>query len=211
MNRVLQTIVQSHRFVKHCSATIGADTPLREALVDVLHILFNLHPANTCQVSHVVPLIQIYYGTTSIVDRKLFSIFHLFESQRKTSVASLFAHWDASPDGSSSNCLEAIQTLDPTLLLRTCTQFPVWRKVEDQVTEYTDISSVTYDPVFVILIFAHMLESPPQSTFAWIELFRTNIVGVLITALSAKDDHVRELSLCALAALWKLLEVCVRC
>lgn len=210
INRVLQTIVQHHRFTKLCSVT-SADEPyptLRDRLVQLLHILFHLHPSNTCQITHILPLLPIYYGTISISDRRLLSIFRLFESQRKTSIAVLFEKWESSPDGTSNNSLEAIRSLDSNTLHRTCLQFPKWRVVEDQSAEYEDATSNIYDPIFMILLFVQMLaDSPPTSAFAWIELFRTNIVGVLIRALSAKDDHVRELALCAIAGLWTSMEV----
>ncbi|KAF9046067.1 hypothetical protein BDZ89DRAFT_1155358 [Hymenopellis radicata] len=209
INRALQTIVQHHRFTKICSVTsVDESYPaLRDRLVQLLHILFHLHPSNTCQITHILPLLPIYYGTISISDRRLLSIFRLFESQRKTSIAVLFEKWDASPDGTSNNSLEAIRSLDSNMLHRTCLQFPKWRVVEDQSAEYEDAPSTLYDPIFVILLFVQMLaDSPPTSAFAWIELFRTNIVGVLIRALSAKDDHVRELGLCAIAGLWTSLE-----
>lgn len=187
------------------------DSPstLRDSLVQVLHTLFHAHPSNTCQITHVVPLIPIYYGTTSLSDRRLLSIFRLFENQRKTSIGVLFAQWEASPDGVSNSSLEAILSLDPIVVHQTCLQFPKWRIVDDQTEEHEVVLSPVYDPVFVILLVSQMLaESPPQSAFAWIEFFRTNVVGVLIRALSAKNDQVRELALCTISALWTSIEVC---
>lgn len=210
VNRVLQAIVQHHRFVKFCSISIDDSlSPLRDSLVEVLHTLFHAHPSNTCQITHVVPLIPIYYGTTSLSDRRLLSIFRLFENQRKTSVGVLFAKWDASPDGVSNSSLDAILSLDSNILHQTCLQFPKWRIVDDQTEEHAVVVAPVYDPIFVILLVSQMLaESPPESAFAWIEFFRTNIVGVLIRALSAKDDQVRELALCAISALWTSIVVC---
>lgn len=94
------------------------------------------------------------------------------------------------------------------MLHQTYLQFPKWRIVDDQTEEHEVVLAPVYDPIFVILLVSQMLaESPPQSAFAWIEFFRTNIVGVLIRALSAKDDQVRELALCAISALWASIEV----
>jgi nucleolar pre-ribosomal-associated protein 1 len=65
-----------------------------------------------------------------------------------------------------------------------------------------------YDPLFLILLFAQTLaESPPSSAFAWVELFRTNIVSLLMKALSSKCAGIREVALCQIAALWQHLEV----
>ncbi|KAK0490295.1 ribosome 60S biogenesis N-terminal-domain-containing protein [Armillaria novae-zelandiae] len=178
VNRVLQNVVQHHRFAKICAMLLSG----------LLHVLFHLHPSNTCQITHVVPLMAVYHGTASISDQKLLSIFRLFEAQRKTSIGILFNQWNASHETTSNGALEAIQSLDPTV---------------DQDKH----SGLTYDPLFVILLFAHTLaEDPPQGTFPWIEFFRTNVVGLIIRSLSAKDGHLRELAIYCISALWKQLE-----
>ncbi|KAJ7863151.1 ribosome 60S biogenesis N-terminal-domain-containing protein [Mycena olivaceomarginata] len=183
VNRYLQSIVQHPQFFKVCAA--GAQkTPLRNQIIHALHVLFNLHPANTCQVTHVQPLVRIYHGTASTADRKLLSIFQLFESERKVSVASLLGQWSATQE-----------SLDAILVLRTCLHFPKWRYAQ------------LYDPVFLVLIFAQaMAEKIPESAFGWIELFRTNIVSLLIRAMSAKDQQLRAVTRSQLAALWAHLE-----
>ncbi|KAJ7250903.1 ribosome 60S biogenesis N-terminal-domain-containing protein [Mycena haematopus] len=207
VNRYIQSIVQHTQFFKVCAA--GAHkTPLRDQMIQALHILFNLHPANTCQVTHIQPLVRIYHGTASTSDRKLLSIFQLFETQRKVSVASLLGQWSTTPEVPSSNILDAVQSLDAILVLRTCLHFPKWRCLADQ-SDYTENlrDAQLYDPVFLILIFAQaMSEKAPESAFGWIELFRTNIVSLLTRTLSAKDPHLREVARSQLAALWAHLE-----
>ncbi|KAJ7095895.1 ribosome 60S biogenesis N-terminal-domain-containing protein [Mycena belliarum] len=208
VNRYLQSIVQHPHFYKVCAVEPHRTTS-RDGVVDTLHILFNLHPANTCQVSHVQPLVRIYRGTSSSSDRKLLSIFQLFESQRKTSVVSLLSQWSATPEVPSSNALEAVQSLDAILVLRTCLHFPKWRCLVDQgdVAENPRDAQL-YDPVFLVLVFAQaMAEKIPESAFGWIELFRTNIVGLIIRTLSAKDASLREVARSQLAALWAHLEI----
>ncbi|KAJ6559224.1 ribosome 60S biogenesis N-terminal-domain-containing protein [Mycena vulgaris] len=207
VNRYLQSIVQHAHFFKVCVIG-GHRTHLRDAVVHALHILFNLHPANTCQVTHVQPLVRIYGGTSSTSDRQLISVFQLFETQRKISVASLLGQWSSTPEVPSSNALEAVQSLDAILVLRTCLHFPKWRCLADQ-SGFTANSrdAQLYDPVFLILIFAQaMAEKIPETAFGWIELFRTNVVSLLIRALSAKDQNLREVARSQLAALWAHLE-----
>ncbi|KAJ7175823.1 ribosome 60S biogenesis N-terminal-domain-containing protein [Mycena filopes] len=207
VNRYLQTIVQHPQFYKVCAP--GASRgPLRDHIINTLHVLFNLHPANTCQVTHVQPLVRIYHGTLSTSDRKLLSIFQLFETQRKVSVASLLGQWSSTPEVPSSNILEAVQSLDAILVLRTCLHFPKWRCLGDQTTfSENQRDAPLYDPVFLALIFAQaMAEKIPESAFGWIELFRTNIVSLLIRTLSAKDQYLREVARSQLAALWAHLE-----
>ena len=206
MNRLLQSIIQHPQFFK-LSAIHGSVS--RSTIVGLLHILFNLHPANTCQVTHVEPLVQIYRGTLSCADGQLLSIFRLFETQRKVSVASLLTRWSPSANQASSTSLEAIQSLDPIVVLRTCLNFPRWRRLEKPTTEMVSAHDAQlYDPLFLMLLFAQTLaENPPSSAFAWVELFRTNIVSLLIKALSSKCGGIREVALCQIAALWQHLEV----
>lgn len=206
VNRHLQSIVQHPKFFKF-SATHASGS--RDSIVQLLHVLFNLHPANTCQVTHVEPLVRIYRGTLSPADGQLLSVFRLFETQRGSSVASLLARWSPSANQASSTSLEAIQSLDPTLVLRTCLNFPRWRRLEEPMTGMGSARDAQlYDPVFLILLFAQTLaEGPPSSAFAWVELFRTNIVSLLIKATSSKCGRIREVALCQIAALWQHLEV----
>lgn len=176
--------------------------------MNLLFVLFNLHPWNTCQPTHVDPLVRIYRGTLSISDRKLLSIFQLFEAQRKASVGSLLVRWSSSADIPSNNILDAVQNLDAIRVLRTCLTFPKWRRFEDQLQEGEHLDIQIYDPVFLILIFTQMLaDSPPDSAFAWVEVFRTNIVGLLIRSLSSKDGRIREVAIPQIAALWRYIEV----
>ncbi|TFK65850.1 hypothetical protein BDN72DRAFT_178326, partial [Pluteus cervinus] len=212
VNRYLQAVVQHQQFFKLCNTPIGTGPQPRDAIVNLLHTLFFLHPSNTCQISHVQPLVQVYRGTLSTSDRKLLSIFQLFELERKLSAVSLLSRWSGSTNGLSSNSLEALQSLDPILVLRTCLHFPRRRRILEappEEREQVDFHEAQlYDPVFLILLFAHMLvDNPAQSHFAWVELFRTNVVALIIRTLSADDPQLREVALCQLAALWKNLEV----
>ncbi|TFK33679.1 ribosome 60S biogenesis N-terminal-domain-containing protein [Crucibulum laeve] len=208
VNRHLQSIVQHPHLFKICANANAETLVIRDAIIDLLHVLFNLHPTNTCQVTHVEPLARVYRGTLSTSDLKILSIFQLFESQRKTSVVPLLCRWSSSLTLSSSTSLEAIQSVEPILVLRTCLNFPKWRTLEDQSKRKVSAQDAQlYDPVFLILLFGQMLsECPPESAFAWIELFRTNIVSLFLRALSAKDGKLRDVALCQIAALWKQLE-----
>ncbi|KAF7314245.1 hypothetical protein MKEN_00897000 [Mycena kentingensis (nom. inval.)] len=204
VNRLLQSTIQHPHFFKACAG------PTRTQVVNALHIIFNLHPTNTCQATHIQPLIRIYRGTCSTPDRQLLAILQLFETQRKISVASLFAQWSATEGSASSNALDALQTLDAVLVLRTCLHFPKWRTLELEAQAgfvAREQDAQLYDPVFVMLLFAQaMAEKVPESAFGWIETFRTNVVSLLIRALSCKDAKMREVARLQLAALWAHLE-----
>jgi nucleolar pre-ribosomal-associated protein 1 len=146
----------------------------------------------------------------SLPDRMILSIFQLFEFQRKSSISGLLGRWSTRQEVPSSSPLEAIQSLDSSLVLRTCLHWPTWRKLDDPISNLEDDEqdSLLYDPVFLILLLAQTLaESPPESAFAWVELFRTNVVGLIIRGLSCRDDHIRAVAYTQLAALWECLDV----
>ena len=182
---------------------------IRDAIIELLHSLFHLHPKNTCQITHLEPFVRIYRGTLSLSDLRILSILQLFENERKLSVTSLLSRWSSVSNSSSQNALEALQSLDPILVLRTCLNFPQWRCVEDQSSSSTNTQDTyLYDPVFLMLLFGQMLaDQPPSSAFAWLELFRTNVISLFIRALSSKDGRMRELALCQVVALRRQMEV----
>lgn len=111
--------------------------------------------------------------------------------------------------------LEAIQNLDPILVLRTGLAFPMWRRMDDIASAEGDESgsksasheTQLYDPNFILLLLLHVLSNgPPTSAISWIELFRSNAVGLALRALSAKDGKVRELGIGCVVALWSLMQ-----
>lgn len=200
--------MQSPQFFKICSL-LGAHSAPRKQVVETLHVLFNLHPTNTCQPSHIDPLIYIYNGSTSICDRQLLSIFQLFERQRKSSVASVFGRWSATSGQTSTTALEALQSLDPIRILRTCLSFPMQRSLTQLPHEALGHDATDlYDPVFVLsLVGIVFTDSSPSTALTWVEVFRTNVVSLMVRTLSAKSDDLRTISLSHLATLWKHLQV----
>ncbi|KAI5885092.1 uncharacterized protein SCHCODRAFT_02753782 [Schizophyllum commune H4-8] len=204
VNRNIQAIVQSAKFPRAASVT----SPSREPLVHLLYTLFQLHPGNTCQISHVEPLLQVYRGTLSSADRRILAIFQLFEAERSTPITSLISRWSSVGDSASQTALDAVQSLDPILVLRTCLNYPKWRDLDTPI-EHRAYSweEPLYDPIFLVLLFAQMiLECPPATALAWVEVFRTNIVSLLIRMMSARESEVRELAANQLASLWLCLE-----
>ncbi|KAL0948883.1 hypothetical protein HGRIS_008999 [Hohenbuehelia grisea] len=204
VNRQIQSILQH----PHWARTSQSASDACNALVDLLFVLFKLHPNNTCQSSHIEPLIYLYKGTLSPSDRKLFAIFGMFERERQTSVASLFGAWSSIPGTTSASVLESLQSLDAGVVLRTSLAFPRWRRLEDQCAYHAEAHEMQlYDPVFVMLLVSQMfVDCVPTTAFAWVELFRTNVFGLIVRALSAKDDIMREMAVSQLAVLWKHLE-----
>ncbi|PPR04905.1 hypothetical protein CVT24_007149 [Panaeolus cyanescens] len=214
VNRTIQSIVQHTHFFKACNGTSSESKSIRNAVITLLYRLFHTHPHNTCQVTHIEPLIYVYHGTLSRSDVRILSIFQLFESQRKLSVVPLLCRWSSSVNISSQTALEALQSLDPINVLRSIINFPTRRKLSlddkstmDALDRQHQDAEMLYDPVFIMLMFGHMLvDGPPTSAFGWIELFRTNIVSLFIRALSAKDEEIRSIAMVQIVGLWKQLE-----
>jgi nucleolar pre-ribosomal-associated protein 1 len=208
VNRLLQHTIQHQDFFKLCAVSSSDTNPQRDAILELLSTLFKLYPSNTCQASHIEPLIKVYHGTLSRGDRHILSIFQLFESERKISVTLLINRWSASGISESSTPLDGMLSLDPALVFRTCLHYPSWRKVESFSTPGTSHETSLYDPVFLIsLVMQALEEDPPMSALRWVEFFRTNITSLLIRSLSSREAVIRESSLNALATLWNLLEV----
>ncbi|KAF5309185.1 hypothetical protein D9619_012740 [Psilocybe cf. subviscida] len=208
VNRLLQNVIQHPHFFKICGSSSTETAALRVEIIELLHVLFHLHPHNTCQITHIEPLIRVYKATLSQTDLRILSIFQLFEGQRKLSTTAILSRWSSTPNVTSNSALEALQSLDPIVVLRTCLNFPRWRKVEDQSSlSIHPQEAVLYDPIFIMLLFSQMMaDQQPVSAFQWIELFRTNMASLFIRALSAKNGEMRDLAMCQVIALWRALE-----
>ncbi|KAH7907124.1 ribosome 60S biogenesis N-terminal-domain-containing protein [Hygrophoropsis aurantiaca] len=207
VNKYLQSILQHSQFFKVCKVQ-NHTSPQRDAVIWLLQVLFYSHPSNTCQISHIGPLARIYGGTLTISDRRLLSIFKLFENQKRIPVSSILIKWSPSSDITVTKPIDAVLNLDPIRMLRTCLVFPVSRKLVDNNDDHLSIiDDQVYDPSFVISLAAQMLFGyPPTSALGWVEVFRTNIVSLLIRSLSAKDPNLREAALCQIAGLWQCIK-----
>jgi nucleolar pre-ribosomal-associated protein 1 len=207
VNRYIQNILQHPRFAETGQGNVEH---LWEQTAKFIYALFFTHPVNTCQPSHVEPLLGLYRGTMSEVDRTLLSIFQLFETQRAASVASLFSRWTASPGhNTAGTALDALRSLDSVTMFRTCLSFPRARTMSGHSrTSRDDIERHIYDPVFATLLFSQTIRRhPPETALVWVEVFRTNVVSLMICALSAKYAEVRELALNQIATLRTVLKV----
>jgi nucleolar pre-ribosomal-associated protein 1 len=103
-----------------------------------------------------------------------------------------------------------VQSLDAGKVFYTCLNFPRGLKfdLDNEYHAKAEFREELYDPLFLNLTFARVISgNPPSSALSWVQFFRTNIVCVVIRSLSSKDDAFRELALCNLSGLWKLMEV----
>lgn len=139
----------------------------------------------------------------------MFTIFQSFEVQRKISLAPLFNRWSSSKEVTCSSALEALLSLDAVKVFRTTLHFPKWRKLSaNAVHSSSRHDTQLYDPIFLMLLIHIVLsEHQPATPFGWIELLRTNVVGLCVQSLSSKDKLVRELGLSLVASFSQSIEV----
>jgi nucleolar pre-ribosomal-associated protein 1 len=179
----------------------------RDSIIHLVHALFLKHPTNTCQPSHVLSLSPIYGGTLSVADRRLLDIFSLLEETRKTSAASLLTR---SASG-SDDPLDVLLNLDPASVFRACLFFPSWRKLDDlghHLGTTHPLDARICDPAFVVLLVAHVLATRrPSSTAQWVQLFRTNVVSLLIRSLSSQNGLLRDTCIAQISAVVDALQV----
>lgn len=169
----------------------------REALISAVSTLFLLQPENTCQPTYVAPLIMVYTGTLSTADLQIFGIFRIFESQRRVSSGSILLKWTPvrglAPDG----ILNLITNLDSTRIFYLCLSFPHWRGLKEAShAQKGDGGEYSYDPLLLLLLFAQVfyLDKEKVASTDWVQIFRTNIFGVIICSLSSRDEGLRLLA-----------------
>ncbi|KIO29021.1 hypothetical protein M407DRAFT_21769, partial [Tulasnella calospora MUT 4182] len=205
-NRLIQSIVQHPQFQLHVRQTTLPAT--REALVALLEALFKAHPNVTCQPNSIAALVSLYTGTQSLADRRMLSVFQLFERHRRVSASSLLSRWSAKAGSISSSAFEAVTSLDPTKMERTFLKFPQSRSIAvDQVREYRDCDEELYDPVFVMLLLAACVnEGSIKNGISWVELFRTNVLSVVVAGVSSREGDIRRMAVSVLGLAWRALQ-----
>ncbi|KAG8978985.1 hypothetical protein FRC05_009195 [Tulasnella sp. 425] len=205
-NRLIQAIVQHPQFQLHVRQTTLPAT--REALVSLSEALFKAHPNVTCQPNSIAALVSLYTGTQSLADRRILSVFQLFERHRRISALSLLSRWSAKAGTSSGSAFEAVTSLDPTRMERTFLNFPQSRSMAvDQVTEYRDCDEDSYDPVFVMLLLAACVnEGSIKTGISWVELCRTSVLSVVVAGMSSREGDMRRAVASVLGLVWRALQ-----
>lgn len=166
-----------------------------------------INPTNACQPSHITPLAKIYGGTNRQSDRLLLSLFRSFEENRSLSSLPLFRHWNAAGTGSSTSALDALTSLEPSIVMRTCTGFPLPDSQQITIQAGRDIP-VQYDPIFLLsLLSAALMDTKEMTHLDWVSLFRTNVVSVALRALACRELEIREIAAQALFILGHSLKV----
>lgn len=184
----LQALVVSRTMPK--LALPSAEKPLRDAFIQLVHALFLANTYVSAQPNFVEPLLPLYRGTLGTADVLLLHIFSAFEGQRKLSTTSILRHWHAG-GGVSQRALDALLSLDPAKVFATCSAFPLRRKFD--ATSEADSNEDIYDPVFVLSLLSATL-SEDLGGLDWVEILRTNVLGLAICALGSRDAAMRTVA-----------------
>ncbi len=181
--------------------------------MDYLSALFRKHPFNTCQPSHVSPLMRLYKGTASRADRKILGILHLFERERKMSVVSLLAQWhpESSSPNDASSPVELLCALNSTVVFQSAILLSNRRTLEnfeEETASEEDGDDRSYDCILLLMLLAHIIShAPPTKHVSWLGLFRSNVFSVALRCLSLKDWTLRKLAYLIIGNTWQTIQV----
>lgn len=203
-NRILQAILHSEAF-----SDAASNPDSRDALINAVHALFYLHPSNTCQPSHIAPLVSVYRGTLNTSDLKILSLFQLFERERRYSCGSILARWPGTTIISPTGALDALASLEAARVIRLYTNWPIWRglRVCEPPKEDATYDGL-YDPVFVLLLLGQVLADAKSKTpLDIIRIFRSNAPCVVTLGLGSEHEDIRKLSWAILGGLAASIEV----
>ncbi|KEP52900.1 ribosome 60S biogenesis amino-terminal protein [Rhizoctonia solani 123E] len=203
INKLLQSVLHHPSLASVCqTAPSLGDGPVR-----LLYSLFSKHPSSTCHPSHIIPLVHIYRGTLSRQDTQILSIFHLFEKSRQISTSEILKNWTPEPSHAQpKDFLETVCNFDSATMFRTCTTFPQRRDPQSMELGTKDARSDVYDPNFVLPLLSTLMASDePVMSMQWIDLCRTNILSLAVSALSSKRPAMRQLGYAALVTAYTRL------
>lgn len=181
---------------------------IRLHFIRLLHRLFASSTYVSCQPPFIEPLILLYRGTTSEVDRRVLHMLQLFEGYRKISLASVMRYWNASGVlGIGGKSLDALTSLDPQKTFATCQAYPLHRKLRGwgKIATDPEEGEELYDPVFVMGLFIASMHEGMRG-LDWVEVLRSNVLGLTVCGLSSRDREVRSVASYALAKTMSLIE-----
>jgi nucleolar pre-ribosomal-associated protein 1 len=203
-NRILQAILHSEAF-----SDAASNPDSRCALVDAVHALFYLHPSNTCQPSHIAPLVSVYRGTLDTSDLKILSLFQLFERERRYSCSSILARWPGTTNLNPPGASNALASLEAARVVRLYTTWPIWRGLRVCEPPKEDVTyDGLYDPVFILLLLGQVLaDDKPKTSLDIIRIFRSNAPCVVILGLGSRHEDMQKLSWAVLGGLAASIEV----
>ena len=183
---------------------ISSSSSFRPLIVNLISSIFKASVYASCQPIFVEPLLPLYSGTLSKSDLQILEMWHTFENFRHLSIASLISRWSAT--GCSARAFDALSSLNPSRVFLTCTRFPTRRTLQPDDPGQVAFDEEVYDPVFVLSLLALTL-SEELSGFDWVEILRSNTLGIAVCALTSRDKGTRMLGSAVLAKAMMALDV----
>jgi nucleolar pre-ribosomal-associated protein 1 len=165
-----------------------------------------------CQPNFVEPLLGLYGGTTSEADLAIFAVLRLFETYRKLSVASMFISWTPKMitiDPAVRRSVDVLTSLDPSRVFGTCLAFDARRSSSNDSKASTSDGSL-YDVVFVLSLTAMVMKQGNLSGLDWVEILRSNVLGLAVCSLSSRRVEVRDTAAYILAKAMQYMQVSTR-
>lgn len=186
----------------------GKSPTSRDSVETLLHSLFVMNPLNAHQTSHIVPLTRIYGGSIYPTDLSLFSLFEEFERNRLLSSAPSFNYWNAALSSSSSNSIDALTSLNPAMVMRTCVSFSYDNLAGRQPLDSKG-NTQEYDPRFLVALLSSVLagDTSQVTHVNWVAILRTNVASVVLRCMASRDKNLRETAYQSLYALGHSLKV----
>ncbi|WWC58327.1 uncharacterized protein I303_100867 [Kwoniella dejecticola CBS 10117] len=183
-------------------------TSTRLGYITLLHTLFAASTYVSCQPNFIEPLVLLYRGTLSKSDRLVLNMFQLFEGYRKLSVSSVLKFWSASGIvGSGNRAFDALTSLDPQKVFATCQAYPLRRTLRGtgQSDKKSGDDESLYDPVFVMSLLTYTMSEGNLTGLDWVEILRSNVLGLTVCGLASRDKEVRAVAGYALAKAYSLI------
>ncbi|WVQ84141.1 hypothetical protein IAT38_006288 [Cryptococcus sp. DSM 104549] len=197
LRQQLQALLSTSTYTQ-CTITSPPPPPsLRQTFTRLLHALFSASTYVSCSSpAFIEPLLALYRGTLSEADRRVLHMFQLFEGYRKVSVASVMRYWSANGVmGGGGKSFDALTSLDAGKVFATCQAYPLRRTLRGwgHPSEDPEEGSEVYDPVFVMGLFIASMHEGMRG-LDWVELLRSNVLGLTVCGLASRDVEVRSVA-----------------
>ncbi|XP_047651428.1 LOW QUALITY PROTEIN: nucleolar pre-ribosomal-associated protein 1 [Phacochoerus africanus] len=200
------------------------DSPVREALVDLMSLLVRLCPS-VCENSHFAVLLGAYGASLSVLDQKILLLLRAYEQNNLSLINFRVLLWGPAAVEHHKTCRslgtslwkqpsvgDILRLLDRDRVMRTVLHFPQKRRLlppEDaQEPIFKDRSTVDlsdlYDPCFLLHLFSELTR--PEFVVDCRKFVDSNALGLTVTALSSYDPQMRAAAYSILAAYYSHVE-----
>uniref|UniRef100_A0A8C3VSQ9 URB1 ribosome biosis homolog n=1 Tax=Catagonus wagneri TaxID=51154 RepID=A0A8C3VSQ9_9CETA len=200
------------------------DSPVREALVDLMSAVVRMCPS-VCESSHFAVLLGAYGASLSVLDQKILLLLRAYEQNSLSLINFRVLLWGPAAVEHHKTCRslgkslwqqpsvgDVLRLLDRDRVMRTILHFPQNRRLlppEDaQEPIFKDRSTADlsdlYDPCFLLHLFSELTR--PEFVVDCRKFVDSNALGLTVTALSSYDPQMRAAAYSVLAAYYSHVE-----